>query len=266
MPLSLTQIDHDDLCHGWRWHEGDTGKLVELVARVAMGQYRHVAQILEGLNVGAPKTKAEQAADAIEKMQVSANGDPYQRDGWIFQTISWIAANQTANGAILQIPHIYRAHKGYDGLQLELTVDQSAVQALIIFEDKATINARDTIRDEVWPGIAALERGERAGELAHEATAMLERQQHANPNLNIDDAIDKIIWNEARRYRVSVTVDDTHADDGKRKGLFKDYDAHAPGDVTRRRAETMHFSDLRQWMDNFANLVIVKVRELAADV
>jgi hypothetical protein len=99
MTLVLTQINHDDLCHGWQWVVDDIEVLAERVARVAMGEYRHIAQILAGLNISPPKTRADQAADAIKKMQVSANGDPWQRDGWIFQTISWIAAHQQKHEA-----------------------------------------------------------------------------------------------------------------------------------------------------------------------
>ena len=266
MTLTLTQIDHDDLCHGWQWVVEDIEILAERVARVAMGEYRHIAQILEGLNVTPPKTKADQAADAIMKMQPSANGDPWQRDGWIFQTISWIAAHQQKHEAAIQQPHIYRAHKGYDGIQLELSKDGTSVSALIIFEDKATDNARKTIREEVWPGIKALEEGRRAGELTHEATAILETQQHLTPHLNIDEAVDNILWKEIRRYRVSITIGDAHKDEAGRKGLFKDYDTSAPGDIVRRRAETMHFDDLRNWMDSFATLVIQKINNLVANV
>jgi len=263
MTLVLKQIDHDDLCHGWEWSVDNIDVLAERVARVALGQYRHVAQILEGLNVAAPAAKAAYAGDALAKLKVAKNGDPWQRDGWLFQVISWIAANQQKMDSALAPPHIFHAHKGFDGMQLELSDDRKSVTAVIVFEDKATEDARATIRDDVWPDIAKFEEGKRIAELTHEATALLETQQHLYPELQIDDAIDRILWQEARRYRVSITIDDTHAKEPDRRRLFKDFDTSAAGEVIRRRAETMHFDDLRDWMDKFAALVATKIKELA---
>jgi hypothetical protein len=165
MTLVLKQLDHDDLCHGWEWEVDDIDLLAERVARVALGQYRHVGQILEGLAGAAPAGTAQHAADALKKLKLAKNGDPWHRDGWLFQVISWIAANQTKQGAILAPPHIFHAHKGFDGMQLELSGDSKAITAIVIFEDKATENARQTITQNVWPDIVALEAGERVAEL-----------------------------------------------------------------------------------------------------
>ena len=263
MSLVLKQVDHDDLCHGWEWEVQDIDILAERVARVALGQFRHVAKILEGLAGTAPIGTAQHAADALEKLKVAKNGDPWQRDGWLFQIISWIAANQKKQGAILAPPHIFHAHKGFDGIQLELSADGKSVIAIVIFEDKATENARQTIKQSVWPDIVDLEVGERIAELTHEASALLEKQQHLYPSLDVDDAIDRILWQEARRYRVSISIDDKHKPTDARKELFKHYDQSAAGEVLRRRAETMHFDDLRAWMNDFSDLVADKIVAIA---
>ncbi|GLQ36788.1 hypothetical protein GCM10007908_04080 [Rhizobium albus] len=263
MTLTLTPIAHGELCHGSRWTVDDIDVLADRVARVAMGQYRHIASILEGLNVPAPKGSKEHAADAISKMQVSKNGDPWQRDGWLFQIISWIAAShQLQTGSILRPPHIFKAHKGFDGIQLEVSADGNTVIAIVVFEDKATDDPRKTIREDVWPGIAQLEAGERVTELTHEATGLLEAQQHRFPGLNVDEAIDKVFWQEARRYRLSISTGSIHQKDADRARLFVDYDSMAAGDKLRRRAETMHFDDLRPWMSDFSARVITRLKEL----
>ena len=263
MTLVLKQIDHDNLCHGWEWEVEDIDILAERVARVALGQYRHIAQILEGVAGAAPAGSAQHAADALKKLRVAKNGDPWHRDGWLFQIISWIAANQEKQGAALAPPHIFHAHKGFDGMQLEISDDGKSVTAVVIFEDKATEKARRTIKRDVWPDIEYLEAGGRIAELTHEASAILERQQQVHPDLDIDHAIDRILWQEARRYRVSVSIDDRHKSHDKRKKLFKHYDVSADGDVVRRRAETMHFDDLREWMINFSDLVAEKIKAIA---
>jgi hypothetical protein len=75
MPLTLTPIDHDDLCHGWRWEIADETDLARKVAMVALGQYRHVAQILAGIDkkpfrpsLGSPHTAAKRALSPVRRM------------------------------------------------------------------------------------------------------------------------------------------------------------------------------------------------------
>ncbi|MEP9397609.1 hypothetical protein [Mesorhizobium sp. KR2-14] len=266
MMLTLTQVDHDDLCHGWSWVVEDIDSLAQQVARVALGQFRHVSKILAGVEGAVPSTTLDHAADAIELLTVEDGEDPWHRDGWIFQTISWIAAHQNSHGAVTRPPHIIKAHKGFDGLQLELSDDGKTIAAVIIFEDKATDNARDTIRKDVWPGIAKLESGRRVNQLTQDVTAALEAQKQFDPELDIDAAISNILWKDARRYRVSITVSDTHVEAAARKRLFKGYDEQAPGDIKRRRAETIHIPKLRQWMQKFAERAIAQVKVIAADV
>jgi hypothetical protein len=266
MTLILTPTDHENLCYGSAWTIQDEVALADQVARVALGQYRHVAHILAGAKIALPGTTADHAASALKLLTVETGDDPWHRDGWIFQTLSWIAAHQAGSKAVTRSPHILKAHKGFDGMQLELSEDGNSVIAVIVFEDKATDNARDTIRDDVWPGIVALESGLRVTELTHEASGMLETQQRMNPGLNIDAAINNILWKDARRYRVSITINDTHKNHQARARLFKGFDEKAPGDVKRRRAETIYVPQLRDWMQAFAEKVIDRIKIVSAHV
>lgn len=266
MTLVLTPIDHDQLCYGWQWEIADEDILADRVARVAVGQFRHVARILDGANILPPATQAMVAQDAIAALTLAVGSDPWHRDGWLFQTISWIAAYQNKKGAIINAPHIRKADKGFDGFQLEISADGQVVTAVIIFEDKATSDARRTIREEVWPGIEILESGSRVTELTHQASALLEGQLVRNPDLDIDSAVANILWKEARCYRVSITIDETHVTAAARKRLFKDFDLKAPGVLQRRRAETIHIPLLREWMEGFAQRVVAAIRVMAANV
>ncbi|KFL29541.1 hypothetical protein JP75_20435 [Devosia riboflavina] len=264
MTLKLTPIVHGELCNGVRWEVEDIDLLAESVARVAMGQYRHVSKILEGLAGEPPRSSQQHANDAKLKLELAADGSPWHRDGWIFQVLSWMAAlQQQGKNTVSQAPHIYKAHKGFDGIQLELADDQKTVKAIVIFEDKATDNPRDTIRDEVWPDIVDLEQGKRVGELTSEATTLLALNQIRFPNMDVDQAIDTIIWQEMRRYRVSITTSATHSSDKARMRLFDGFDVKALGDRSRRTGETMHFDDLRVWMAEFVDLVAKKIDEVA---
>jgi hypothetical protein len=264
--LTLAKTDHGDLCHGWSWTVTDEDGLAERVARVALGQFRHVAKILSGAGVPGPTASAEQAKAAIQLLTRGKDEDPWHRDGWIFQAISWIAASQAPSGSLTRAPHIRKADKGFDGLQLELSDDGKAVIAVIVFEDKATENARSTIYRDVWPGIVALEAGERLNELTHEVSAVLDTRAAADPDFDVDAAIANTLWKDARRYRVSITIDDTHNSDETRARLFRGFDDKVAGEVERRRADTIYLPQLRGWMEAFAALVIAKVEVIAANV
>lgn len=233
---------------------------------VALGQYRHVAQILAGIDKKPAPTRKEAAAAAIKRLTVPDDGDPWHCDGWVFQTISWIAANRTEKGVIARAPHAIEAHKGFDGMQLRLDKKGEAVTAVVIFEDKATDLPRKTIREDVWDGIRSLEKGERMPELIHDATTILEAQQRVFPGLDVDEAIETILWEEVRHYRVSITTSGTHAKDAARRKLFKGFDTVAPGKALRRRADTMHFDDLRTWMNDFCEATIAQIKVWRDDV
>lgn len=151
-------------------------------------------------------------------------------------------------------------------MQLELSDDGKRVTAVIVFEDKATENARSTIREDVWPGIVALEIGERLNELTHEVSAVLDARAAADADFDVDAAIANILWKEARRYRVSVTINDMHNSEKARERLFDGFDEKVPGGVERRRADTIYLPRLRDWMDAFAARVIAKVEMIASDV
>ena len=161
------------------------------------------------------------------------------------------------------MPHIRKADKGFDGMQLELNEDGTAVIAVVIFEDKATDNSRNTIHNDVWPGIVALESGERLNELSQEVSGLLDARAAIDPEFDLDTAIADTLWKDARRYRVSITVSDTHNNSKARARLFKGFDDSAPGDVVRRRADTIYLPAMRRWMEGFAARVIVKITAIA---
>lgn len=260
MPLTLNGIVVPNLCQGSEWAIADDALLAEYVARIAVGQCRHVARIPASQDASAASVDQAAKADAITLLTVNAGEEPWHRDGWLFQAISWIAA-YSAEGVAIRAPHLIKAHKGFDGLKLELN-DVGAVTPVTIFEDKATDNPRKTIREDVWPGIERLEQGGRTNELTQEISSLLEAQLKTLPGLDVDAAVRQIVWNNVRRYRVAITVDSTHMTEAKRKRLFKGYSEQAPGDITRRGAETLLVPELRPWMHEFAQKVIAVIREM----
>lgn len=261
MPLNLTPISHGTLCHGSRWIIADEDDLAGRVARLALGQARHVAAILAGIDKTSPATRADTAEGAIRLLTVPTGKPPYHRDGWVFQAISWIAAHRGETEAVIRAPHMIHAHKGFDGFQLKLDDVARNITAVVIFEDKATENPRSTITGDVWKGIRELESGRRMNELIPETGGLLEAHQQRFPELDIDRAIERIVWEEARHFRVAVTADMSHDDDDARAALFKGFDEVAPGQAVRRQAETMAIPQLRDWMAAFSSKAILQIEE-----
>ena len=175
MAITLTPFEHGTLCHGCTWTIPDERELARLVARVLLGQFRHVSKIIAGTTGRAPAPDARTVHSAMARLTVAPGKDPWHRDGLLFQTISWIAARRDAKvGAITSPPHLIPAHKGFDGLQVEWDDAAGSLAAVVIFEDKATDYPRATIRDDIWPEFAKLENGERQNVLMQEVTALFE--------------------------------------------------------------------------------------------
>jgi hypothetical protein len=263
MTLKLVPVDHSELCHGWAWTIEDEDILADRVARILLGQYRHVAKILSGAGLPGPKVITEQANAAIKQLTLAEGEDPWHRDGWLFQAISWIAAKEQPSASLTRAPHIRKADKGFDGMQLELSGDGAEIVAVVIFEDKATDRPRETINQDVLPGIVALEKGERLNELCQEVSGMLDAHAEANPEFDLDTAIANTLWNNARRYRVSITIGDTHNTAIARARLFKGFNESAPGDMVRRRGDTIYLPVMRSWMEEFASKVILNIKAIA---
>lgn len=70
MPITLTPFVQGALCYGSTWHISDEGELALLIARVLMGQYRHVAKILAGTGVGPVTSDAKIIESAITLLHV----------------------------------------------------------------------------------------------------------------------------------------------------------------------------------------------------
>ena len=259
MPIQLTPIVHKSLVHGFTWEVADEELLAELIARVALGQARHVNKILLNIAAALPAPMDDAWAAAVKMLTVPAGTEHWHRDGWMFQVMSWLSAHKAGPNSLINTPQMIFAHKGFDGIQLDFDA-AGAISAVVIFEDKATDNPRETIRDDVWPEFEAYENGGDANVLVAEVTGLLEKRQ----GIDVDDVIRRVIWKDARHFRISITVGDGHATDAGRGRLFKDYDTKVPGDIKRRRGETLYVDDLRTWMNSIASKALVHLAALKA--
>ena len=250
--IEFEEISNGKFWSGTNWTVTDDDDLAALVARVALGQARHVEKILRETEA-IPSALIQSATSGAKKLLTAEDpAKPWHRDGWLFQVITWIAANLQDPEALKAPPHMIHAHKGFDGIQLRLDLVGEA-DVVVICEQKATTGPRGKITSQVWPDFRELELGSRDNELIAEVTTLLEKSRHPDA----DGAIGRILWEKARSYSVSVTVgDDEHSDEGRKK-LFKGYkNAVNRSDVKFRRAETFYKVPLRQWMAEIAEKAI----------
>lgn len=255
MPIKLIQCDEAPLCHGFSWRITDELKLAELVARLILGHYRHVQNVLkDDDSVPSPMITDSMIDELVNKLgPPTSDALRYHRDGWVFQMISWVAARLAEPESISAIPHSQPAQDGFDNLIIQFAKGDNEVTAVVICEDKAIENSRKRIREKVWPEFVDFESGRRDCELVSEVTSMLEGSRTI---VDVDKAIANIFWDKARHYRVSVTTDCID-DENHRKSLFNGYNDKVSGDAKRRRAETITIEQLRPWMDDFC----VKITE-----
>lgn len=259
MVLALTAISHPELCRGSSWQVVDRDLLVTYLVRIALGRSNHVKRILGGasdtFNVHTRSIDA-----GIAKFALTKDKKPYHRDGWMFQAISWIAAVQSAPTDYVRAPHIIRADKGIDGLLLELAPNGQAIECAVVFEDKATVNPRQTISEDVWTELEAFERGDYDDVLTDEVSTML----LALPTLDAEDVVNKILWERVLRYRVSITISESHAKPDGYSKLFGGYDHVVPGPEYRRQGEVFFCQDMRKWMAELAEECVSMLEAMRA--
>ena len=246
MPILITPVAENGSWSGSTWKVTDEERLAELIARVAIGQARVVERILRATDDLTPGYPQGGFAGARALLIAESGKDPYHRDGWVFQVIAWIAAHQFDQTALIRAPQMIMADKGLDGLIIEF--DSNGIAQVVICEEKATENPRQKVQSSVWPEFENFETGVRDNELVASVISLLERSTDPDP----DRTVANILWNDKRGYRVAVTVGDKYATAEGRKRLFKGYEKKVLGDITRRRAETLHLEDVRDWIARIA--------------
>lgn len=245
--------DHPPLYSGFQWKVQDSAALAHLVAWTMQGHYLHAESVLAALTDASLSTRLSVKQQAVRRLTlpVGTEDEParWHRDGLIFQHIAWLVAQIRGGGKLAaSMPHMRPAHKGFDAILIPLDGNRAALSGLIICEEKATTNPRNEISQSVWPEIASIEAGERDAEINGELATILRSYQVRN----LEQVLADVHWLNHKSYRVSITVEPSHETEAKRRRLFNGFDEKAPGLPTRRIAETLAFSNLRDWMDTFA--------------
>lgn len=269
-PLLSKAVPIDADCIGDRWSAQDEVHLARLIALIAMGQAAYAAHILKELVPATPAfVNADLCREAKIRLTVQEDkkkprkGYPqWQRDGFIFEAISWIVARQVhGEDVLLKDPHVSATSQGLDGLMIELAKDKSAVTATTIFEDKCTDSPRETFLQKVIPALLERHKNKRSAELVASASVLLRMagiDQAAAATLSA-----AVMDRRGRSYRAAFALTQEHDSQEARKKLFKGYNA-LDGIPQKRRigASLIVEGKLREWFEALAQEAIVYLDQL----
>jgi hypothetical protein len=252
MPITFAPIANAQEWAGTSWTIKSDEELAKLVARVALGQSHYALRVLRETGFIGHKTAATTLPGALKLLTAADPTKPYHRDGWLFQVISWIAAHLQEPDGLIMEPHMIHAHKGFDGVHVRMVGGE--VDTVVICEEKATKNPRKTILGSVWTEFESMQKGNSDHRLLSEVLVILKTRG----GIDLDAAIEQLVWKNARAYRVAITVADEVIDD-----VFEGYPDVIVGDVVKRRSEVLPLKNMRIWMNSIAEKARVCAEELA---
>lgn len=267
-PLLLSTVPIASDCLGERWVPNDLDELARFVAMVAMGQSSYAGYIVDQLLPTAPlfsdanlRAEAKILLTVQETPQTPRVGYPQsQRDGFIFETISWLAARHAYGTlALLKDPHVRATTQGLDGLMIELSTGNDAINRTTIFEDKCTNDPRGMFTSSVMPGFHDRHGNKRSAELISCAATLLKTAGIKEPHVtSMASAVTDLA---KRRYRAAFAViDDT---DVARQSLFKGFGALLGLTPDQRLGACFVVSPgMREWFAQLAEIAVAYLDEL----
>lgn len=252
MPFNLIDTDCSPLVIDYEYEIADKSLLAERVGEMLLGHHYHILKIINTLTVSHPIHNNDAINATINQLK---SATVTKRDGWMFQMISWmvLATRNRGEKFYANYPHFAPAQHGIDGLALILSSTDELV-SIIITEDKCTTQPRGKITSQVFPEFLVFEEGKKNNALIGIIASLIS-------NLNSGQILEKVqndIFNKDYRiYRIGITREETHNDKNGRNMLFLNYDKHVKGDAKRRNASSIYIKDLRNWMEDLADKVII---------
>lgn len=271
--LEITDFPIDDDCVGSKWKVENEDQLARLIAVVVMGQAAQAAHIIDELLPAAPaftdedlKNEAKIKFKVQEVAQTPRTGYPRnQRDGLIFEIISWIAAKQVSGAkCFLKDPHTSSTSQGLDGIMIELNEDGSEIVKSTIFEDKCTNNPRDTFTQKVIPGFLVRHGNTRNAELIAAAATLI--QLSGVSNVQAMSMVRKVLDNSSRQYRAGFALTQDFDSDEAQKALFKGFKKIK--DISQEQrigASLIVDGELRNWFEALATKIIAYIEQLEVE-
>jgi hypothetical protein len=284
MPINFIKTDFAPTCQFSEWAIPDETRLVRALAWLYLRKPQHAVQIISELEPGkagfpgrvfenAKSLLSVQMHDIAEalldtddeikaKAQSRRDARIVQRDGLLFQHISWIAASISMPTALAAPPHVRKADKGFDGLLVQLDNPSGSISSLVLCEDKASTNPKKLVQYSVWKEIDAIVEGEKDLELLDAITALLRNQ----PHLALEELLDNLIFEQTRAFRVAVTTMPSNANAHGYQHIFDNFDSHALGSVQTRLADVLETDDTRAFLKRLARNVRREIKRIEDNV
>lgn len=287
MPFTFQKADLSPTCNFSQWALIDESRLIRTLAWLYLRKPIHAVQIineLEPSKAGFPGKVFENAiallsirlADIAEDL---SSADPEkkkaannkknkrieQRDGLLFQHLSWVAASIDMPTALATPPHVRRADKGFDGLLVSIEDAYGAISSVVLCEDKASVNPKNLVQGSVWTEITGIVNGDKDLELLDAITAILREQSDLEGDKQ-EELLDALIYEQTRAFRVAVTVMPENADAAGYQHIFNNFEKHALGPNTVRLAEVLPSDDTREFLKNLARKVRNEIKRIAENV
>ncbi|WP_137898910.1 hypothetical protein [Sphingomonas sp. 2SG] len=246
---------------GLEWTVTDLDALAALIALITLGQVEHAAEIIATLALSVPvPTEAELFADARSQMRIRGDTIPrrtasrIQRDGYLFECMSWIVARQSGGSrTFLKDPHLDATMHGLDGLILELAPTGASITQATICEDKCTKNPRKKFRDDVMKTFGEHHQNKRARDLIANAAELI-RDSGVRGTAAVQAAA-LVTDKKLRTYRAALTTGPLDQDD--RTALFAGYDGLGDIVQSQRIGAVLPLDEpVRDWFDSLAQKVI----------
>lgn len=281
MPLQFTASPNAPVSLLTEWTIANADQLAEVIAWLYVQKRSHAARVIRALEPGPATLPGAVIANAIDDLKIKtvdiaadlASTDAtvvkkakekldarlIQRDGLLFQHVSWVAAHLALPNTHAAPPHVRRADKGFDGVIVDIDPAAPRLSRIILCEDKASTNPRNLVTQSIWPEIRAIQGSGKDREILAAVTAILATL----PGVDQETVIEATEWQAARAFRVALTAEHAHARGSSYAHLFAGFDGAAAGTIESRMAEVMPVPDVRAHMAALAAAVIAKLAAMS---
>lgn len=256
MILAITNHAAEPHCGGLQWTVSDLDGLANLIAAVLQGRAADAAGVIAGATLLALPTAAQMKAQIRAELFPGPGPKIYHRDGLLFEIICWIVALDRAEaGEIISQPHTKATQQGMDTFKVAWNDVTRSLTAATVYEYKCTTGGRAIFRSQVMKAFKAYYEGKRDSQLVQEAIALL-----AGFNLNDLEraaAYKAIIYDRPLKFDAALTVQPPPFDGVACVDLFDHFSNL--GERGQRQGSTMPLDDVRQWFEDLAALVWIKI-------
>jgi hypothetical protein len=257
MALAINNFPAAPECGGTQWVVTDQDTLATLVGSVLIGRAHHAARVLEGAQHNAVDTSIAQRNALRAQLHPANDATKWHRDGLLFEIICWLAAKMSGGpNDLVSDPHLSSTQQGADTIRIRFDPGARTLTLATICEQKCTTDPRGHFRDSVIPAFKDWIGGKRDNQLVQMAIGLLSAF-----NLTDDErtaVFDKLVQERPFAFRAALTVTPSPFATARCVAVFKDYQGLTPI-VDNRNGDTFPLADIRQWFNEFAQLVWEKI-------